>query len=104
MNYTGLFIKEVIKGIIAWAIFAAIAIYFFPNKITVIIFAVLLLGVIGAAGDAVKTAKTEESKNRLRESLEETDDYDEDEDDEETKNTALQEEKKVVKSTFFLIY
>ena len=27
MNYTGLFIKEVIKGIIAWAIFAAIAIY-----------------------------------------------------------------------------
>ena len=93
MNYTGLFIKEVIKGIIAWAIFAAIAIYFFPNKITVIIFAVLLLGVIGAAGDAVKTAKTEESKNRLRESLEETDDY------EETKNTALQEEKKVVKSS-----
>lgn len=96
MNYTGLFIKEVIKGIIAWAIFAAIAIYFFPNKITVIIFAVLLLGVIGAAGDAVKTAKTEESKNRLRESLEETDDYDE---DEETKNRALQEEKKVVKSS-----
>jgi len=98
MNYTGLFIKEVIKGIIAWAIFAAIAIYFFPNKITVIIFAVLLLGVIGAAGDAVKTAKTEESKNRLRESLEETDDYDEDE-DEETENIALQEEKKVVKSS-----
>ena len=96
MNYTGLFIKEVIKGIIAWAIFAAIAIYFFPNKITVIIFAVLLLGVIGAAGDAVKTAKTEESKNRLRESLEETDDYDE---DEETENIALQEEKKVVKSS-----
>ena len=99
MNYLGLYIKEVIKGIIVWIIISAIAIYFYPNKITLIILAVIFLGIFAAASEAVKAAKTEESKNRLRESLEETDDYDEDEDDEETKNTALQEEKKVVKSS-----
>ena len=92
----GLYIKELIKMLIVAAIFSAVGLYFFPNKIMLAICGVLVLGAFGAAGDAVKTAKTEESKNRLRESLEETDDYDE---DEETKNIALQEEKKVVKSS-----
>lgn len=69
MKYLGLFIKEVIKGIIVLIILGAIAIYFFPNKITVIILMFLLLGVIGAASDSVKKAKTEESKSRLRESF-----------------------------------
>lgn len=94
----GLYIKELIKMLIVAAIFSAVGLYFFPNKIMLVICGVLVLGAFGAAGDAVKTAKTEESKNRLRESLEETDDYDEDE-DEETENIALQEEKKVVKSS-----
>ena len=85
----GLYIKELIKMLIVAAIFSAVGLYFFPNKIMLAICGVLVLGAFGAAGDAVKTAKTEESKNRLRESLEETDDYDEDED----------EEKKVVKSS-----
>lgn len=92
----GLYIKELIKMLIVAAIFSAVGLYFFPNKIMLAICGVLVLGAFGAAGDAVKTAKTEESKNRLRESLEETDDYDE---DEETENIALQEEKKVVKSS-----
>ena len=94
----GLYIKELIKMLIVAAIFSAVGLYFFPNKIMLAICGVLVLGAFGAAGDAVKTAKTEESKNHLRESLEETDDYDEDE-DEETENIALQEEKKVVKSS-----
>lgn len=94
----GLYIKELIKMLIVAAIFSAVGLYFFPNKIMLAICGVLVLGAFGAAGDAVKTAKTEESKNRLRESLEETDDYDEDE-DEETENIALQEEKEVVKSS-----
>lgn len=94
----GLYIKELIKMLIVAAIFSAVGLYFFPNKIMLAICGVLVLGAFGAAGDAVKTAKTEESKNRLRESLEETDDYDEDE-DEETENIALQKEKKVVKSS-----
>ena len=94
----GLYIKELIKMLIVASIFSAVGLYFFPNKIMLAICGVLVLGAFGAAGDAVKTAKTEESKNRLRESLEETDDYDEDE-DEETENIALQEEKKVVKSS-----
>ena len=94
----GLYIKELIKMLIVVAILSAVGLYFFPNKIMLAICGVLVLGAFGAAGDAVKTAKTEESKNRLRESLEETDDYDEDE-DEETENIALQEEKKVVKSS-----
>ena len=92
----GLYIKELIKMLIVAAIVSAVGLYFFPNKIMLAICGVLVLGAFGAAGDAVKTAKTEESKNRLRESLEETDDYDE---DEETENIALQEEKKVVKSS-----
>ncbi len=92
----GLYIKELIKMLIVVAILSAVGLYFFPNKIMLAICGVLVLGAFGAAGDAVKTAKTEESKNRLRESLEETDDYDE---DEETENIALQEEKKVVKSS-----
>ncbi|MFC2423477.1 MAG: hypothetical protein ACFNPZ_05505 [Fusobacterium polymorphum] len=92
----GLYIKELIKMLIGVAIVSAVGLYFFPNKIMLAICGVLVLGAFGAAGDAVKTAKTEESKNRLRESLEETDDY---EDDEETENIALQEEKKVVKSS-----
>lgn len=92
----GLYIKELIKMLIVAAIVSAVGLYFFPNKIMLVICGVLVLGAFGAAGDAVKTAKTEESKNRLRESLEETDDYDE---DEETENIALQEEKKVVKSS-----
>ena len=92
----GLYIKELIKMLIGVAIVSAVGLYFFPNKIMLAICGVLVLGAFGAAGDAVKTAKTEESKNRLRESLEETDDYDE---DEETENIALQEEKKVVKSS-----
>lgn len=92
----GLYIKELIKMLIVVAILSAVGLYFFPNKIMLAICGVLVLGAFGAAGDAVKTAKTEESKNRLRESLEETDDYDE---NEETENIALQEEKKVVKSS-----
>ena len=92
----GLYIKELIKMLIVAAIFSAVGLYFFPNKIMLAICGVLVLSAFGAAGDAVKTAKTEESKNRLRESLEETDDYVE---DEETENIALQEEKKVVKSS-----
>jgi len=83
----GLYIKELIKMLIVAAIVSAVGLYFFPNKIMLAICGVLVLGAFGAAGDAVKTAKTEESKNRLRESLE------------ETENIALQEEKKVVKSS-----
>ena len=69
MKYLGLYIKEVIKGIIIWAIVSAIAIYFYPNKITLIILAVIFLGVFAAASEAVKAAKTEESKSRLKESF-----------------------------------
>lgn len=69
MNYLGLYIKEVIKGIIVWVIISAIAIYFYPNKITLIILAVIFLGIFAAASEAVKAAKTEESKNRLKESV-----------------------------------
>ncbi|PHH97330.1 hypothetical protein KST83_06455 [Fusobacterium nucleatum] len=69
MKYLGLYIKEVIKGIIIWAIVSAIAIYFYPNKITLIILAVIFLGVFAAASEAVKAAKTEESKSRLKESM-----------------------------------
>ena len=69
MNYLGLYIKEVIKGIIVWIIISAIAIYFYPNKITLIILAVIFLGIFAAASEAVKAAKTEESKNRLKESV-----------------------------------
>ena len=68
MKYLGLYIKEVIKGIIIWAIVSAIAIYFYPNKITLIILAVIFLGIF-AASEAVKAAKTEESKSRLKESF-----------------------------------
>lgn len=96
MNYLGLYIKEVIKGIIVWIIISAIAIYFYPNKITLIILAVIFLGIFAAASEAVKAAKTEESKNRLKESLEETDDYDENEeefDHEETKITKSNNKK-----------
>ncbi len=69
MKYLGLYVKEVIKGIIIWAIISAIAIYFYPNKITLIILAVIFLGVFAAASEAVKAAKTEESKSRLKESF-----------------------------------
>ena len=69
MKYLGLYVKEVIKGIIIWAIISAIAIYFYPNKITLIILAVIFLGVFAAANEAVKAAKTEESKSRLKESF-----------------------------------
>ena len=69
MKYLGLYIKEVIKGIIIWAIVSAIAIYFYPNKITLIILAVIFLGVFTAESEAVKAAKTEESKSRLKESF-----------------------------------
>ena len=63
MNYLGLYIKEVIKGIIVWIIISAIAIYFYPNKITLIILAVIFLGIFAAASEAVKAAKTEETNN-----------------------------------------
>lgn len=69
MKYLGLYVKEVIKGIIIWAIISAIAIYFYPNKITLIILAVIFLGVFAAASEAVKAAKTEESKSCLKESF-----------------------------------
>lgn len=69
MKYFGLYIKELIKGIIIWVIVSAIAIYFYPNKITLIILALLFLGVFAAASEAVKAAKTEESKTRLKESF-----------------------------------
>ena len=69
MKYLGLYVKEVIKGIIIWAIISAIAIYFYPNKITLIILAVIFLGVFAAASEAVKAAKTEESNSRLKESF-----------------------------------
>lgn len=69
MKYLGLYVKEVIKGIIIWVIVSAIAIYFYPNKITLIILAVIFLGVFAAASEAVKAAKTEESKSRLKESF-----------------------------------
>ena len=65
----GLYIKELIKMLIVAAIFSAVGLYFFPNKIMLAICGVLVLGAFGAAGDAVKTAKTEESKNRLKESF-----------------------------------
>lgn len=62
MKYLGLYVKEVIKGIIIWAIISAIAIYFYPNKITLIILAVIFLGVFAAASKLLKQQKQKKVK------------------------------------------